>query len=715
MDSLHLQSGDEHRALTPGGDARRALYDKMLAINSEPCLDEILDLDVAKELADRFAGELLNLNPYVGLRYELESGKWDLTSSSLRVGAFNLIYPRLKTLNDACLGEAMADRYLEELSGIINECFNEDEFAVFAMKGKSGHFLVDLQKCAENWGVSLEAAVVEFASKLRQVQHKATKALARILNLKVNELVARLKANGEALSSHREATTVSLSKFVADTEDADRILTRLKANATLSNSLPPFDRDDLIEEEEFEEDPTLRAIETLPSDLDKDLEDIFTIKGELVHVGFGLARPLDMSRSDIDDEAWNLALLNSGRAARTTGLRTFDRRKPTDGEVGMDTDRSGGYERLLVHDFRYVYLIMDLLRARGEMEKAVDDVSIGSRWHGFFEKDEFGRLRMCEDMIIKYRKQSANLNFEGELANDEYRRGVFADYYERVNILDGFNEVDFERVIKITQLVRNLKSSVALEELKDFLKEAKDELDISMKDIGGKIIGAVRSEVKEVMDGEHNLTIIGDHVGFGGMNQRSYEETMLKLFDKLGVSTTSLVEEFGDQALAHGVLHRYVSRALTSVLSDDERRAEFVDVLKSVGSQGTQRIRGIDQKFYDYLMEIGASNVVIIPGGDEVRIIVTGKVDTTRLTGDLLDIARESKMRIFVAIDNTEKSDFPPKKIAQHMRVMAVAEETFRRDKEAGETGPTAHILTIDGSSNTKPIRLGQTSGWGSF
>lgn len=723
-EDLTIELEDDRRNPTIGGDNRRALYDRMRDIHRESPINE-LDQDGAQRLALEYADALEKMNPYVALRYQLEHGGWDLSSPHFRVGAFKLIYPTLKSLNDTFLGKAAADVYLERLSELIYSHFGtQDGCVVFAMKGKSGHFLFDLQKYAQSRGMTMDAALRNFAHTLKFIQEEATSILRDILGAKFAELIGRLKGVDEDLEVVRSRSTMPLKDLLDSNDEGDRLKDRLKRTAALTNSLPeaPTPRLSAVAEDAEDTARTAREIDTLSGELGDLGDDLVSadgaaldpdesgyvvlpvvIDGHCVHIGFGLAHPSETGGEvPADDPVWNRTLLNSDRAARTTGLRTFQRPQSETGnpDATLETDRS--YERLLFQIHNYVHTIMDLLRARLEFERALGEMQ-WTRYSDFFHRVG-GRLQMRQDMIIQYRKEAASGVYTGVLAQDPEMREIFANYYDWVNTLDGFNDPDYERAGDIVSLVHELRATEDLEGLKPLLAQAREQMSVSMKDVGNKVTRTVRAEVGVVLSGQHTATIIGDHVGFGGMNQASYEESMFDLFDVLGIDLGELAA-IGDKALERGHLLSLASRCFDGILRDSGARERFFGVIDSIGQRGTQHIRDAEVKLVEYARSVGAKDVVVVPGGDEVRVVMTGDIDAAQVRKGLYDVAQDLRMRLFAMVrdisdDEDDEELDVDETLAQHMSVMATAEDCFERKKDQGAQGATAHILVLDSAAD---------------
>lgn len=736
----------------PVRDADRFLYDDLMRGRREQLQlsDDVEDVPTKGELRGILSsqlGKILRMDPFVGLKHAVKEGGWDLHSEHVRIGSFGLVYPSVKALNDVYLGQIGTDSFMVKVKALINAKLGgnggEGPSDIFYTNFKGGSFLLDLERFASAHGVPVDSAVSKLKEVLKDLQIEITAVLQEEIDRRVIELTSeqlarkkRIREIGEVPSDGLD-TADELSRLNGQLE---RIKLRRDRLGRLSISLGGVELDD-----DGGASVSLSGASLAGAD---GTSTSHAVPGYLAHVSFCLNRPEIAASPDSSDTLLYLSLSNAQRGVAMNALRTFRIPKEgsitddvmatyapdvtsgemdtlrgfeeaEDGEEGVDGVRKNGDSmRSVVQEFNYVHFLMDLVRARCEMNSEVlqrsDDGSnvLKPEWESFFYLDANGNIRMLPDMIMQFRKERISREYTGELKDDPKKRRIFAKYYDKVNVIDILKNFRFEnsgyyleRVNGLLDLADRIKASLSNKDadssdLLALAREADAELDILVKDEGEKIARTTRSALGNLFGGENTGMLFADHIGFGGTNQADHERITIELIDKLHITPEELDSIYGTSDGAQKAIrwHLLIKEKFDTLRRDADLYENFVHLMLSVGDEGTKHIRAVERKFAKMSLGIGAELTVAV-GGDEVAVFAKGISEDhswlEALKISLLNMAQEYRLRIFVVLDDrrTGGTDTEPIVLARYIRSRRAAEEAHGRMKKSGDTSPVEVVL----------------------
>lgn len=729
----------------PVRDADRFLYGDLMRGRKEQLQlsddgESALSEEALRDILRSQLGKILRMDPFVGLKHAVKEGNWDLNGEHVRIGSFGLVYPSVKALNDVYLGQIGTDNFMAKVKALISARLGgnggEGPSNIFYTNFKGGSFLLDLEKFASVHGVPVDSAVSKLKEVLKDLQIEITAVLQEEIDRRVIELTSeqlarkkRIREIGEVPSDGLD-TADELSRLNGQLE---RIKLRRDRLGRLSISLGGVELDD-----DGGASVSLSGASLAGAD---GTSTSHAVPDYLAHVSFCLNRPEIAASPDSSDTLLYLSLSNAQRGVAMNALRTFRIPKEgsitddvmatyaadatsgevdtlrgveeaEDGEEGVDSVRKNGDSmRSVVQEFNYVHFLMDLVRARYEMNSEVLQKSgdgsnvLKPEWESFFYLDANGNIRMLPDMIMQFRKERISREYTGELKDDPKKRRIFAKYYDKVNVIDILKNFRLEssdhyleRVNGLLDLADRIKASLSNEgtvtsDLLALAKEADSELDILVKDEGEKIVRTTRSALGNLFGGENTGVLFADHVGFGGTNQADHERITIELIDMLNFTPEELVSIANNPDGAQKAVqwHLLIKGKFDAIRRNRGLYEKFVRLMLSVGDEGTRHIREVERKFAELFLGIGAESAISV-GGDEATVFVRGMSEDHLRPEDLKDlllsVAHECRLRIFAVLDDRSVGggDTEPVVLAKYIRSRRAAEEAHNRMKRSGDT-----------------------------
>lgn len=733
----------------PVHKADRALHgDLMEARKGSLFLEEESDGAGSKEqlrgMLEKQLERLLRMDPFIGLKHAVKEGEWDLSSEDVRIGSFGLVYPSLKALNDVYLGPIDTDHFMEEIQRLISEKLSGDTsekpIDIFYKNSKSGSFLLDLGKFASAYGIPKTDAIPKLKEVLKDLQTDITAELQRAIGNRMMELTSEQDA--------REARIRELNELGHEDLDAasekSKLEEQLKGIRETKDNLGNLSLS--LGGTHLEADGSATSVDITIEDLSlAEAGAHHASPGYMAHVSFCLNRPeIGDDPENPDNTALYLSLLNALRGVAMNALRTFkiprngggsgrdvrasyagdvasgevatlqDEEVGTD-SVGGDSVRNHGESmRSVVQEFNYVHFLMDLARARDSVLSKVLTVdeggvsSIKPEWSAFFYLDENSNVRMKREMIMQYRKERLSREYAGALTDTKQRR-VFAKYYDNVNVIDVLKNFRLdgeghykERVKGVLDLVDRIEKAlgedVGREVLRGLAREADSELGVFVKDEGEEVVRTVRSAITNLFCDGNRAMVFVDHIGFGGMNQASYEQVVIDLVDMLGITAEELegiraLDTVSDPAQKAIKWNLLIRGKFEAIRKNPHSYQKFVHLLLSVGDEGTAHIRGVEGRLHALLGGIVA-DLKIAVGGDEATLFVKDIPDgTTPETFAKLfqGLSQECRLRVFGVLQGRDKLE-DPVVVSRYVLARRRAEREHTEMKGMGDTAPVKVI-----------------------
>lgn len=550
--------------------------------------------------------ELKNIDSYISLIYQLESGNFDIENKDIRIMSYKLDNPKTKDCNNVYLGPTMTDDFLDKMHMEMEKVFKENSEKLKTYN-KGGYFLLETENDSVN--------SLGLNDKLNNFEKIVNDVFLEFLNKRTNEL------------------------------EKEKIEKKIKIN-TLTD-----------EKEVFELKERLDKIEETFIDIE-DAKNKFSSdkKENKAGILFGFSQKIDkkfsknnLAESLLLKKQLYLQIMYSEYVSNMAGFRKYS---------------EGKKDVSLFQEFNLIYLILDLIHAREEMERKVLDGNgkIKHEWSEFF-KEINGEVVMSEDMILKYRKKDGYLKkdeFKSMLEKEQLdfikKLDVFERYYKSINILDSIKNFrvknskhffkrteDISKLIQLCEKEINNKEDLSKEDAIKLLQETTKNLELSIKDEGGGIAKTLRVIIKQLLKNEKSTFLVGDFVGFGGINQSGLEHDALEIINEV-ISNNEIKTFYENEKINGEKLKKRIDKALF-VLKDNE---DFIDTLLLVGDRGTMKLRENDAELNKKL-----SNAIInVDGGDETMILKENYIpeDESLFEEDLEKLAKERRIRIAVVL-----------------------------------------------------------------
>lgn len=624
--TLSIHPGSERRGLDePAKQLSRRLFDRISAIvhrySHEP-LDKneqgeyITSDEKVRKLLTQEIEELRKLDPMIPLLLELESKYQNqpVEANRLQVVSYKIINPSIKELNDVYLGPNQTDDYTEDLHSAIDVELSAHNAKLLNNHYKGGVFFVD--HGPSNGHTPEQHAV------MMQAHEERIKELAKMI------LIRHLEKRHDDL--YERVADFSLGAITENQRQLKDLIAQLQANK------------------------------------------------EKIEIAFGF-EDINANGKPIDTLA---SILNAEREANMIAEEHKSNKKN-----GRPTERKEARK------YNHEKLMVELISATIELYQRIlnGDGELKPEWSNFFKQTDTLAINMRKSMIQKYRKidqfrESGEYREMSPADCEDFERKlkVFEDYYRKINLVDVLKKTTFEntdtylaRLQRIAGLIKSSESKLAegkpdTESLRIALCQTSAELEVSLKDEGMKTVHTTRAAIKALMagSGEEAIIAYGDNIGFAGLNQSGYENSVLSLIDSLGLTDEEIQsvlsprtsEKTDDDKPPMNINLRKLRTLVRRKLRPIKNTPEFQQILLSVGDEGTRYLR--DNQAY-LSSAFNGKAIASADGGDE-DIVVYTKANGCDIPDDplaiertMFNISKNAKIRIAVVYGDMSFTPMP--------------------------------------------------------
>jgi hypothetical protein len=585
-------SADEKRSIIPEKQINRQLFEKLANLINRYSYDPlakdtegnfIMPDQYVKEYLAAEIEELLTRDALTCLLLALKKEK-NLNERFLKVGSYRLVFPTLRQLNNLYLGPIQTNDFLADMHHAMKENLTKHNAIILHTHSKGGSFLIDFTNGAP---VPEEIPMNNMESKLANVEISARQILNNHITTRLEHLYRKI-----------------------NNENGQEILENI-----------------------------LRL-----TDLQQQLET--GLKSVQIALGFESVRSTDPNQC-----FW--AIRNSECAANMATLDLNESQTAlNNGSNNNVIAKQYSVEQLMIHLVKAVKDLGKILNENGEVRE---------EWEDFFViNPDTGYINMKREMIEKYRKKDTfyasdtyTSMSESEKQKFNEKIEIFKKYYNTINLVDiikeftaeNFNQylaAAEERATLITKALPELSAETPVSaETRAILSTISAKLEISLKDTGNNKIGTTRQFIRQLISANDALIIICDHIGFGGFNQSSYENSVTTLIDLLDISPEEWAIANGDTS----ALEKLVKEK-TAIKKNDPT---FQHAIMSIGDAGTKKIRRNEKKLQNIF---GGQAFINADGGDETSVLYKKSAgcefpdNQSELEKKLLEISVSSKIRI---------------------------------------------------------------------
>lgn len=556
--------------------------------------------------------DLKRQDPLIKLLTLIQSGSVDPLNDDVRIGSYRLVSPSIKHLNDLYLGPNQTDDLVyEDLNKSIEEQLGQNTGEMISSNFKGGVFVMNFSQLRNGSGRSAEEVL---DAKIEEI-HQRAKALLR------RHIDARL----QALDRRRMDITEKMSIEAADDVAANSLYAQ-------------FTR----------VDNNIKTLEKLKWEI--------TCGDQKVDLAFGFDR---IENTDL--QTLFMAIRNAECAANMAIVDAF--------ENGHRKAMMYSHESFLIEAIRTLQLLGEFDIVEKIQTKKGHESRIREEWKKFFYHDEKGYVRMRPDTINiyrrleKYRTSSDYQSMTPKQQSDfEQKMKKFGQYYMRINIVDvlkKFQEPNMEQYLstasRIASLIARAEEALTPDEngfykyeaMRPLLEETSEVLERSLKDEGENIIRTTRASIHHMMQPGQKLIMVTDNIGFGAINQASYEESVNKLVKLLNISN----KEWDVISRDPQRLKLVVSKKLKKLRHDPT----FTKTILGIGDLGTKHLRHNERRAHQLF---GGPATVDSEMGDESKFYFQTEEnplipdDEEQLKRRLLHFSMETKMRIAAILTN---------------------------------------------------------------
>lgn len=679
-----LQQQPERRSSFPGMEAHRRLFAKIERIVRRYSIDPhathengeyVTDLGTIRKMLEQEVRELSNLDALIPLLRILKEKEWNLNDGDKRIGAYRLVSPTIKDLNDYYLGPNQTDDYIEELHQKIREILGQSNARVLKWHFKGGVFIIDADKIDRS--EEDERGNIEvLEEKLGEIQKIAREVL--VVHLKKRRLLLEKKHSMKS----QERLALAQKRDEPNGHDRQEIAEKIR---TLSKEIRKLD-DNISELEEM-----TGTIESGEKSID-------------------IAIGLDKLRAGPANNY--LSIRNAECAANIATLQKLDP------DALNGNGKKNGVPFVYLREYSHKELFRHLIRAQHSLVRVLNDecIEVLDDWKPFFIMDEDGYARMNPEMINTYRHLDKHRKSDAYKAMTEEQRQTFEEkmtffdrYYKTMNIVDFLKNF---QAYSIDPYLSDIYGIIALiSEAEKVLKEEKPDekkmrnllehtsraLEVSLKNDSPveKRVKTTRAAVKSMMEPGMKVIIFGDNIGFGALNQSAFEQCAIELINMLGISNGEWQEITGQE----GKIDKpKLEEVLQRKLDDLHENPDFVTKMLSFDDEGTKYLRGIEEKMYRLY---GGNPVIDADGGDETRAVYTeqnvpGLARKVRdPQSELLEFSVKNNIRIAARVDHFQLPAITTEQIQEDQRRMIL--ELIHTMEEAEEAHTEIKALNIRG------------------
>ncbi len=674
----------ERRSSFPGMEAHRRLFAKIERIIRRYSIDPlatteegayVIDGTTVKKMLEQEVRELSNLDALIPLLRILKEKEWNLNEGDKRIGAYRLVSPTIKDLNDYYLGPNQTDDYIEELHQKIEEILGQNNARVLKSHFKGGVFIIDadrIDRAEEDERGNIE--VLE--EKLGEIQKVAREVL--VGHLKKRRLLLERK---HIMKSH-ERLELAQRRDEPNGHDQQQIAEKIR---TLSKEIRKLD-DNITELEEM-----TGAIESGEKSID-------------------IAIGLDKLRAGPANSY--LSIRNAECAANIATLQKLDP------DVLNGNGKRNGVPYVYLREYSHKELFRHLIRAQHSLVKVLNAecTEVLDDWKPFFIMDEDGYARMNPEMINTYRHLDKYRKGDGYKAMSEEQQKAFEEkmqffdrYYKTMNIVDflknfqaGSIDAYLSDIYGIIALISEAEKSLKEEKpdenrMRHLLEHTSKALEVSLKNDSPveKRVKTTRAAIKSMMEPGLKIIIFGDNIGFGALNQSAFEQCAIELINMLGISSGEWQEITGQEGkIDKKKLEEVLERKLEAL----HENPDFVSKMLSFDDEGTKYLRGIEEKLYRLY---GGNPVIDADGGDETRAVYTEQ-NVPGLARKVKDPQREllafsvnNNIRIAARVDDFRLPAITTEQIQEEQRRKIL--ELIHTMEEAEEAHTEIKALNIRG------------------
>ena len=627
----------EKRDISPEDEGNRRLFDKVARLvhrySAHPMeRDEQGEYVIPDEQVRSFlrheVQELRQLDPLINLELLIRDGSIEPEKGSVNIGVYRLVSPTLKTLNDVYLGPNETDNFIEDLNGQIQKLLGQNKAHVLRSTFKGGIFALDFSEMPVNGDGTPRKAVEACVNEIQQIAN--------------NILLSHLKARQEALRKKYAALLMRMARQAEVQGEGGAMSLR-------SSSLT--------------QDMLSKIMNNITS-----LNDIITnlSAGDIsVDIAFGFDT-LRTEKKEMYRSIWNAEC-----AANVAAINL-------NGRNGNGNGNGNGHEtkpkpHAKMRFFSAVDFMTESVRATRSLGQVLEDGEVKPEWKPFFNFNErTGYLQMQKKMINIYRRldkyrMSVEYQSLSRQQRDDFdaKMVIFDAYYKKMNVVDVLKPFTvehmdgyLEKITSHTTLVEEAEANLAAaqpdgEILRLILSDVSEALEVSIKDEFEGVVKTTRAGVKALMDAGENLVIFTDNIGFGALNQGSYEQSIQDLIDMLGITD----EEWSSVEEGTTTLEALVRKKTALV----EKNDAFVNSMLSIGDAGSRYLRH-NEVALSHLF--GGEAIINADGGDESVLIYRRMAGCNYPTNmdeverELLKASTELRMRIAGVMGNVRFSPF---------------------------------------------------------
>lgn len=650
----------ERRSTFPGMEAHRRLFAKIERIVRRYSVDPlaknttgeyVTNLETVRQMLESEIDELNNADALIPLLRILKEEEWNLHEGDKRIGAYRLVSPTIKQLNDYYLGPNQTDDYIEELHQKIEEILGQSNAKVLKSHFKGGIFIIDVARIdGTGSGDDHQKAKIDvLEEKLGEIQQVAKEVL-----------LSHMKKRRMLLEKKHSAKSTERVKLSQEMEDL--------------NGSAPKDAGERI-----------RTLSKEIRKLDENIEELERVARMISSGEMGIDIAIGMDK--LKDGPINnyLAIRNAECAANIATLQKLDP------DVLNGNGKKPGVPFVYMREYDHKELLKHLIKAQYNLSSVLNEEmnDILEAWKPFFTMDNSGYVRMNPEMINIYRHLEKHRKSDTYLAMTPEEKEAFEEkmtffdrYYKTINIVDflkNFQSSSIDQylseIYRIVALVseaeRLLEDPKANEEkIRKLLQHTSHALEISLKNDSPleERVKTNRAAIKAMMEPGLKVKIFGDNIGFGAINQSAFEQCAIELINMLNISRAEWNEITGDNGkIDKAKLDEVLSRKLEQI----HESPAFVEKMLSFDDRGTKYLRGIEEKLYRLL---GGAPVIDADGGDETRAVFTeqnvpglkGKLHDPK--HQLLQFSVEQNIRIAAQIDESTIEPITTERITGDVR-----------------------------------------------
>lgn len=632
-----IQKSPERRSTAPREQLCRRLFDRYWKIIRRYSTDtQDLRHEQITSLLKEEVDELSSQDALISLLLHKKEGKLQIENDNIQIGVYRLVYPSIKQLNDTYLGPNQTDDFIDELNKSINGKLARNSGHKLNTNFKRGVFVMNFTDLVNGSGRPAEEVLSE---RVAEIQGDAQRILEKHIGIRIESLEKKINELPDTLDLYDPKDPEATDKLIAQIEKLEETIKGLK-NLQWEVSTGETKTD--------------------------------------IAFGFDTLKP--------DPRGSYMAIRNAECAANIAALRNGH----------QENVKMYSHQELLVEAIKGLQILgdFDMFNEKGDIKE---------EWQSFFkicdgaeesEKDLAGYVLMQPEMIKNYRRiDKYRLSHEYRRKSREEQKAFddkiqkFEKYYTRINIVDvlkNFTEPNIDlylqKIERLTNLISKSKALLAKEEskktaadyesMRELLDQTSHELEISLKDSGKEIVQTTRAAIKSLMDEGTKLLVFTDNIGFGGLNQGSYERSVIRIINMLNISD----DEYETINRSPEKLTQLVERKYEEVKDNPQ----FMSAILGIGDEGTEQLRVNEQHLHELFEGTATINA---DGGDESRAFFhfdknpNIPTDTTELQNVLHKFSDQFRIRVAAVL-----TDFTFSKNSNPSATLAIVEEQQREE-----------------------------------